>query len=114
MNASPRTGALRGSVDLLVLKTLALQPSHGWGISQRIQQLSEGVLEMNQGSLYPALQRLEQMGWIRAEWQVLEDVNRRAKVYSLTERGRRALARETESWRQYARAMELVLATTRI
>lgn len=112
MTASQRTGALRGSVDLLVLKALALEPSHGWGISQRIQQLSQGVLEMNQGSLYPALQRLEQMDWIAAEWQVLPDVNRRAKVYSLTERGSRALARETASWRQYARAMELVLGAT--
>lgn len=113
MDDAQRSSALRGSVDLLVLKTLALKPSHGWGISQRIQQLSEGVLEMNQGSLYPALQRLEQMDWITAEWQVLEDVNRRAKIYSLTPRGRRALARETESWRRYARAMELVLAANR-
>ena len=109
---SERSGALRGSVDLLVLKTLALQPIHGWGISQRIQDLSGGVLEMNQGSLYPALQRLEQLGWITAEWQMLEDVNRRAKIYSLTARGRSALKSEAESWRRYARAMELVLTTT--
>ncbi|MEX0891273.1 MAG: PadR family transcriptional regulator [Gemmatimonadota bacterium] len=105
---------LRGSVDLLILRALELEPSHGWAISNRIQELSQGVLEMNQGSLYPALQRLEQKGWIRASWQQLEEMNRRARVYALTARGQRELARETESWRRYARAMKRVLAAERV
>ena len=110
MAEPPRSEALRGSVDLLILKALALEPAHGWAVSQRIQQLSDGVLEMNQGSLYPALQRLQQQGWIDAEWQQLEEMNRRARVYRLTSRGRRELTRQTESWRRYAMAMEQVLA----
>ena len=104
-----RAEQLRGSVDLLILRCLAAGPTHGWGIGQRLQQRSSGVLEMNQGSLYPALQRLEQLGWVTSAWQTT-DANRRAKVYSLTARGRRALASETASWRRYAQAVELVLA----
>jgi transcriptional regulator len=104
----PSTDVLQGTLDLLILKTLALQPMHGWGISQRIQQLSEGVLEVNQGSLYPALHRLEQKGWIGAEWGTSEN-NRRAKYYRLTEVGERELAAELASWERYTGAVRLVL-----
>jgi transcriptional regulator len=100
---------LRGTLDLLVLKTLTLAPMHGWGISQRIQQLSQGALEVNQGSLYPALQRLEQQDLVRGEWQPTEN-NRRAKYYSLTAAGRRALRAEEASWRQHVATVELVLS----
>ena len=99
---------LRGTLDLLVLKTLTLAPMHGWGISQRIQQFSRGVLDVNQGSLYPALQRLEQKGWIESEWQTTEN-NRRAKYYRLTRAGRRAVGEEAASWRRYVEAVELIL-----
>ena len=102
---------LRGTLDLLVLKTLTLEPMHGWGISQRIQQMSRSVLDVNQGSLYPALQRLEQKEWIDSEWRTSEN-NRRAKYYRLTARGRRALGAETDSWRRYVVAVEDILATT--
>ena len=85
------TDVLRGTLDLLVLKTLTLQPMHGWGISQRIEQISKGTLDVNQGSLYPALQRLEQRGWIDSEWQITEN-NRRAKSYRLTTGGTEAPA----------------------
>jgi transcriptional regulator len=83
---------------------------HGWGISQRIQQFSRGVVEVNQGSLYPALQRVEQKGWIESEWRTTEH-NRRAKYYRLTAAGRRALGAETESWRRYVEAVEWILGT---
>ncbi len=107
---SPRnpSDALRGSLDLLVLKTLSLEPLHGWGIGQRIQQISAGALEVNQGSLYPALQRLEKEGLITSEWGTT-DHNRRARYYELTPAGRRALGAELESWRRFAAALELVL-----
>ncbi|HEX5724443.1 MAG TPA: PadR family transcriptional regulator [Longimicrobiaceae bacterium] len=107
---APSSEVLRGTLDLLVLKTLALEPMHGWGISQRIQQVSAGVLDVNQGSLYPALQRLQQRGWIGSEWRP-SDNNRRARYYALTPAGRRALGEETESWRRYVGAVELVLGT---
>jgi transcriptional regulator len=106
-----QTDALRGSLDLLVLKTLSLQRMHGWGISQRVQQISEGVLEVNQGSLYPALQRLEKWGLITSEWGTTDN-NRRARYYALTARGRRALGEELESWRRFAAGLEAVLRTT--
>ena len=102
---------LRGTLDLLVLKTLALEPMHGWGISQRIQQMSRGVLDVNQGSLYPALQRLERNAWIDSEWNTTEN-NRQAKYYRLTAQGRRALGTETDSWRRYVTAVDLILKTT--
>jgi transcriptional regulator len=102
---------LRGTLDLLVLKTLTLQPMHGWGISQRIQQHSRSVLDVNQGSLYPALQRLEQREWIESEWRTTDN-NRRARFYRLTARGRRALGAETDSWRRYVTAVEDILAAT--
>ena len=105
------TDALRGSLDLLVLKTLSLEPMHGWGISQRVQQISEGVLEVNQGSLYPALQRLEKNGLITSDWGTTEN-NRRARYYELTGAGRRALGEELESWRRFAAGLEAVLQTS--
>ena len=100
--------ALRGSIDLLVLKALALEPMHGWGIGLRIQQISRGALEVNQGSLYPALQRLEHRGWIESEWQATEN-NRRARYYSLTRQGRKALGDEIDKWKRFVEAIELVL-----
>ncbi len=102
---------LRGTLDLLILKTLNLEPMHGWGLSQRIQQMSKSVLDVNQGSLYPALQRLEQKEWIDSEWRA-SDNNRRAKYYRLTAKGRRALGVETDSWRRYVAAVEDILATS--
>ena len=106
-----QTDALRGSLDLLVLKTLSLAPMHGWGISQRVQQISDGVLEVNQGSLYPALQRLEKEGLIASEWGTT-DHNRRARYYRLTPAGQRALGEEMESWRRFAAGLEAVLRTS--
>jgi PadR family transcriptional regulator PadR len=104
----PSTEVLRGTLDLLILKTLTLEPMHGWGISQRIQQLSRGVLDVNQGSLYPALQRLELKGWIASEWRTTEK-NRRGKYYRLTAAGRRALGAETDDWHRYVSAVGWVL-----
>jgi PadR family transcriptional regulator PadR len=100
--------ALRGSIDLLVLKALALQPMHGWGIGLRIQQVSLGRLEVNQGSLYPALQRLEHRGWVESDWESTEN-NRRARYYSLTRAGRKALAEEVDKWHRFAETMSLIL-----
>jgi transcriptional regulator len=108
MNAPARTDLLQGTLDVLILKTLALAPLHGWGISQRIQQLSRDVLQVNQGSLYPALYRLESKGWIRSEWGSSEN-NRRARFYELTKSGRRQLTEETESWERFASAVGRVL-----
>ena len=110
---SPRTqaDALRGSLDLLVLKTLSLEAMHGWGISQRVQQISDGVLEMNQGSLYPALQRLEKEGLITSEWGTTDN-NRQARYYQLTASGRRAFKEEVENWRRFSLGLEAVLRTT--
>jgi PadR family transcriptional regulator PadR len=99
---------LQGSLDLLVLKSLSLAPLHGWGISQRIQQLSRDALQIGQGSLYPALYRLEKKGFVRGEWHTTEN-NREARYYRLTAAGRQALARETAQWRHYADAVALVL-----
>jgi transcriptional regulator len=103
-----RTDLLQGTLDVLILKTLALAPLHGWGISQRIQQLSREVLQVNQGSLYPALYRLEAKGWIRSEWGSSEN-NRRARFYELTRAGRRQLAEERQSWERFAAAVSRVL-----
>jgi PadR family transcriptional regulator PadR len=100
--------ALRGSIDLLILKALALQPMHGWGIGLRIEQLSKGRLDVNQGSLYPALQRLEHRGWIDSDWQSTEN-NRRARYYALTREGRKALGEEVDKWKRFAATMTLVL-----
>ncbi len=102
---------LQGTLDMLILRTLALEPMHGWGVSRRIRERSEEILHLNQGSLYPALHRLARRGLIAAEWGTSEN-NRRAKYYRLTQRGERHLAQETESWRRFARAVDLVLAGT--
>ena len=102
---------LQGTLDLLVLKTLALEPMHGWGIAQRLQNLSRSALDVGQGSIYPALMRLQRRGWVAGEWGTTEN-NRRAKYYRLTALGERHLKRETASWRKYARAIELILRTT--
>jgi transcriptional regulator len=107
----PPIDALRGSLDLLVLKTLSLSPAHGWGISQRVQQISGGEFAMNQGSLYPALQRLERDGLIASDWGVTDN-NRQARYYRLTASGRRLLGHEVESWRRFAAALDAVLRTT--
>ena len=105
-----QSDVLRGSLELLILKTLSLAPQHGWGIGLRIQQISDGELEVNQGSLYPALQRLEQRGLITSEWRA-SDNNRRARYYEITASGRRRLGEEAESWRRFAAALETVLRT---
>ena len=101
---------LQGTLDLLILKTLALEPMHGWGISQRIQQISRDSLQVQQGSLYPALHRLEQQGWIASEWGASEN-NRRAKYYRLTESGRKQLEVETAKWERLATAVAQILET---
>ena len=100
--------ALRGSIDLLILKALSLAPMHGWGIGLRIQQISRGRLEVNQGSLYPALQRLEHRGDVESDWQATEN-NRRARYYRITRQGRKALGEEVEKWNRFADTMSIVL-----
>jgi PadR family transcriptional regulator, regulatory protein PadR len=111
MTTHHQSDVLRGSVELLVLKTLSLAPMHGWGIGQRIQQISEGELEVNQGSLYPALQRLEQRGLITSGWGTTEN-NRRARYYEITPAGLRALGAEVQTWRRFAATMEVILRAT--
>ena len=101
---------LQGTLDLLILKTLALGRQHGWGIAQRIQQISGQVLTVNQGSLYPALQRLETAGWIDAEWGASEN-NRQARFYSLTRKGERQLKDETLQWERMTGAVAKILAS---
>jgi PadR family transcriptional regulator, regulatory protein PadR len=108
MTRKSQADALWGSVELLVLKTLSLEPMHGWGIGQRIEAMSAGSVEVNQGSLYPALQRLEHRGLITSEWQTTDN-NRRARYYSLTRSGRRKLGEEVVSWRRFAASMERIL-----
>ena len=104
-----KSDLLQGTLDLLILKTLRLESLHGWGVSKRIRQLSEDVLQVNQGSLYPALYRLEEQGWIEAEWGISPE-GRRAKFYRLTAAGRRRFADEQASWRLFTGAVEQVLA----
>ena len=106
---NPRAELLQGSLDLLILKSLTLAPLHGWGISKRIRQTSSEVLQVNQGSLYPALYRLEDRGWISAEWGTSPE-GRKIKLYSLTEDGLKQLADERAQWRLFAGAVEHVLA----
>jgi transcriptional regulator len=108
MGSAPKRDLLQGTLDLLILKTLALGPQHGWGISQRIQQISEDVLQVNQGSLYPALHRLEDRGWVSAEWGVSEH-KREAKFYRLTRAGQRQLRVETENWERVSAAVARIL-----
>ena len=109
--AKQRADLLQGTLDMLILKTLALEAQHGWGIAPRLQQVSDGVLNINQGSLYPALYRLENKGWITAEWGS-SDNNRQAKYYSLTRAGRKQLAEEEENWRRLSTAITQVLQAT--
>ena len=104
----PKSDLLQGTLDLLILKTLELAPMHGWGISQRIQQVSEDVLQVNQGSLYPALHRLENRGFLAADWKKTE-TGREAKFYKLTRKGRKQLEAETASWQQLIEAVSLIL-----
>jgi PadR family transcriptional regulator len=101
---------VQGTLDLLILKSLQLEPQHGWAIARRIRQLSSDVLQVQQGSLYPALHRLEHQGWISAKWGVSEQ-NRRAKYYALTRAGRRQLERESASWERLAAAITQVVRT---
>ena len=100
---------LQGTLDLLILKTLSLAPMHGWGLTHRIEQPSQDALQVGQGSISPALVRLEQRGWIYTEWRITEN-NRRAKYYRLTAAGRRALGQELASWNRFVSAVSLVLA----
>lgn len=104
----PKSDLLQGTLDLLILKTLETGPMHGWGITQRIQQVSEDVLQVNQGSLYPALHRLEEQGWVGAAWKVSEN-NRQAKYYDLTQRGRKQLAEEKENWLRLSTAVARIV-----
>jgi PadR family transcriptional regulator PadR len=106
-----KTDLLQGTLDLLVLKTLQTGPAHGWDIAQRIRQVSKDVLRVNQGSLYPALHRLEAQGSISSEWGA-SDNNRRAKFYKLSAAGRKQLATETETWERFAEAVGLILQNT--
>jgi PadR family transcriptional regulator, regulatory protein PadR len=106
----PRIELPQGTLDLLILQTLVLEPQHGWAISERVQQISSDVLRIQQGSLYPALHRLERRGWIKARWGTSEN-NRRAKYYELTKSGRRQLRIEKESWTRLTAAMAQVLGT---
>ena len=104
----PKSDLPQGTLDLLILKTLALEPMHGWGIAQRIQQISREVLQIQQGSLYPALYRLERRRWISAEWGASVN-NRRAKFYSLTKTGRQQLDKELANWQRLSSAVALIL-----
>lgn len=106
------TDLVQGTLDLLILNMLRLEPMHGWAIAQRIRQISQDVLQVQQGSLYPALHRLEQQGWIAADWRESEN-RRRAKYYSLTRAGRNALEKETANWERLSSAISLVVRTAR-
>ena len=108
---NPQADYLQGTLDLLILKTLAVGPNHGWAVAQRIQEISNDVLQLNQGSLYPALQRLELKGLIESEWSRTE-ANRRAKYYRLTPLGEARVAEESKQWRRFAVAVELILQSS--
>ena len=108
-----RSDVLQGTLDMLVLRALQLEPMHGWGIAERIDQWSERVLQLGQGSLYPALYRLERQAYIRSEWR-MTDNNRRARYYSLTASGRRYLTESLAQWRRVSRAINLVLDVTTV
>jgi transcriptional regulator len=109
--AKKKADLLQGTLDLLILKTLATGAMHGWGIAQRLQQTSQGVLNVNQGSLYPALYRLEEQGWIKSAWDV-SDNNRQAKYYELTRAGRKQLDEELRNWERLSTAIAQVLQAT--
>ena len=108
---SDQTDLLQGTLDLLIMQTIALEPTHGWAIAQRIQQVSTDLLKVQQGSLYPALYRLEHQGWIRSKWGS-SDNNRRSKFYALTAAGRRQLETETAKWKRLSAGVNLVLQGT--
>ena len=108
---SDETDVLQGTLDLLILRTIALEPMHGWAIAQRIQQISDDLLRVQQGSLYPALHRLEHQGWVTADWGVSEN-NRRARFYSLTRAGRKQLEREAENWDRLSAAVAQIMRAT--
>ena len=108
---SDQTDVLQGTLDLLIMRTIALEPLHGWAIAQRIQVISDDLLRVQQGSLYPALHRLEHQGWITAEWGTSEN-NRRARFYSLTKAGRRQLGAEVAKWERLSAGVNLVLRRT--
>jgi PadR family transcriptional regulator PadR len=108
---SDQTDVLQGTLDLLIMRTIALEPMHGWAIGQRIQQISDDLLRVQQGSLYPALHRLEHQGWIAADWGASEN-NRRARFYSLTRAGRKQLAVEVSKWERLSAGVNLVLHRT--
>jgi PadR family transcriptional regulator PadR len=105
---SKPTDLVQGTLDLLILKIVALEPSHGWAIAHRIQQISDEVLQVGQSALYPALHKLEQQGWIEAEWKISE-TNRRAKYYSLTRTGRKALTEEAANWERLSGAITAIV-----
>jgi PadR family transcriptional regulator PadR len=107
---SKPTGLVQGTLDLLILKILTLEPMHGWAIAQRLRQMSGDILQVGQSALYPSLHKLEQNGWIRAEWAVSEN-NRRAKYYTLTKAGRKALDQEAAHWERLAGAISLIVRT---
>ena len=108
---SDQTDLLQGTLDLLIMRTIALEPLHGWAIAQRIQQISDEQLKVQQGSLYPALHRLEHQGWIAAEWGA-SDNNRRARFYSLTRAGRKQMTTEVSKWERLSAGVNLVLQRT--
>lgn len=108
---SDQTDLIQGTLDLLIMRTIALEPMHGWAIAQRIEQISDESLRVQQGSLYPALHRLEHQGWITAEWGA-SDNNRRARFYSLTRAGRKQLATEVSKWERLSAGVNLVLERT--
>ena len=110
-SAAAPSDIVRGTLELLILKAVSLEPMHGWAIAQRLEQLSREALRVGQGSLYPALQRLEEKGWVESAWRAT-DQNRRAKYYALTPGGRRALGAEAESWRRYVEMVDVILRTT--
>lgn len=107
---SKPTDLVQGTLDLLILKVIALEPMHGWAIAQRIRQMSKEVLQVGQGALYPSLHKLEQNGWISSEWAVSEN-NRRAKYYTLTAAGRKTLKQEAAQWERLAAAISLIVRT---
>ena len=109
---NPKTDLPQGTLDMLILKVVAMEPIHGYGIAQRLQQISKDVLQVQQGSLYPALHRLENRGWLGAVWKT-SDTGREAKYYSLTKEGARQLAKEDENWQRLSRAVQLVMDTAR-
>ena len=109
--ADKAAGLVQGTLDMLILKTLALEPMHGWGIAQRIDQISQGVFQVNPGSLFPAFQRLERSGLVKSEWRATEN-NRRAKYYTLSEQGRKKLKIETKEWEKQIAAIARILAAS--